>query len=97
MGVEKATLDRFGAVSAETATEMAEKIRLKANADIGVSVTGVAGPNMSEGHPVGYVFIAVSTKEKTISKLLNIKPISRDYVRKTAVLELFRYLMEVIG
>lgn len=95
--VDPTTLEKFGTISSETASEMALGVRVKANADIGVSVTGVAGPNPSEGHPVGYVFIAVSTKEKTVAKLLNIKPISREYVRKTAVAELFKYIMEVIG
>ena len=95
--VDPTTLEKFGTISSETASEMALGVRVKANADIGVSVTGVAGPNPSEGHPVGYVFIAVSTKEKTVAKLLNKKPISREYVRKTAVAELFKYIMEVIG
>lgn len=91
------TLDRFGTISSETATEMAQGVRTRSGADIGVAVTGVAGPNPSEGHPMGYVFIAVSVKEKTVSKFLNIKPDSREFVRKTAALELFKYTMEVIG
>lgn len=91
------TLEKFGTISSETASEMALGVRVRANADIGVSVTGVAGPNSSEGHPVGYVFIAVSVKDKTVSKLLNIKPSSRNYVRKSAVIELFKFIMEVIG
>lgn len=91
------TLEKFGTISSETASEMALGVRVRANADIGVSVTGVAGPNPSEGHPVGYVFIAVSVKDKTVAKLLNIKPSSRDYVRKSAVIELFKFIMEVIG
>ena len=47
---------------------MAENIRKKANSDIGVAITGVAGPSASEGHPMGYVFIAVSNKKHTKTK-----------------------------
>ncbi|MBE6749957.1 MAG: CinA family protein [Ruminococcaceae bacterium] len=90
--VRKETLDKYGAVSEQTAKEMAINIRKKANADFGISVTGVAGPSSSEGHPAGYVFIAVASKEKCTAKLLNIKPLSRDYVRKKAVISLFELL-----
>lgn len=61
LGVEKETLDSFGAVSAETAAEMAAGVRKIMNAEIGVSVTGLAGPNGGEGKPVGLVFVAVNS------------------------------------
>ena len=89
LGVDAQTLNEFGAVSSQTASQMAENIRKLANADIGVSVTGVAGPTSQEGHPVGYVFIGVSDKEATVTKLLSIPPESRDFVREQAVLQLF--------
>ena len=60
LGVLPETLKRHGAVSAETALEMARGIREKTGADIGVSTTGVAGPDPSEGKAVGTVFVAVS-------------------------------------
>ncbi|MBR2636370.1 MAG: competence/damage-inducible protein A [Oscillospiraceae bacterium] len=60
LGVKEETLKAFGAVSAETALEMARGIRERTGADIGVSTTGVAGPDPSEGKPVGTVFVAVS-------------------------------------
>ena len=68
VGVKKETLDTFGTISAECAEEMAEGIRLLADSDIGVSITGLAGPTGDEGKPVGLVFIGISTKEKTFSK-----------------------------
>ena len=61
LGVQKETLDSFGAVSAETAAEMAAGVRKIMNAEIGVSVTGLAGPIGGEGKPVGLVYVAVNS------------------------------------
>ena len=61
LGVKKETLDSFGAGSAETAAEMAAGVREIMNAEIGVSVTGLAGPNGGEGKPVGLVYVAVNS------------------------------------
>lgn len=96
LGVSEQTLEKFGAVSENTALEMATNIRKISNADIGVSVTGAAGPDGTEGHPAGYVFIALSTKENTVVKLLNIEPISRNYVRETAVEEIFKLIQQYL-
>ena len=70
LGVKKSTLDKFGAVSKEVALEMADGLLKKANLDIAVSTTGIAGPSSdSSGNPVGLVFIAIVTKsEKTVFK-----------------------------
>ena len=62
LGVSTETLDEHGAISAETAKEMAEGIRKVMNADIGVSVTGNAGPGAAEEKPVGLVYIGVSSE-----------------------------------
>ena len=63
LGVSTETLDEHGAISEETAKEMAEGIRKVMNADIGVSVTGNAGPGAAENKPVGLVFIGVSSEK----------------------------------
>ena len=84
LGVSEDTLKKYGAVSEQTAKEMAENVRCIANTDMGASVTGVAGPDGSEGHEPGYVFIAVSGKNGTVVKLLNIEPESRNFVREKA-------------
>lgn len=61
LGVKEATLRRFGAVSPETAGEMAEGIARSSGADIGVSTTGIAGPEGgSPEKPVGLVYIGLS-------------------------------------
>ena len=86
LGVKKSTLDSFGAVSAETAKEMAEGIRLSSGADVGVSTTGFAGPDGgTDSNPVGTVYIGVSYGDKSIVKRLQI-PGSRERVRNMACL-----------
>lgn len=58
LGVEKNTLNQFGAVSEEVALEMARGVRKQANADIGLSITGIAGPSGgTDQKPVGLTFI----------------------------------------
>ena len=57
--VEEETLKNFGAVSSQTALEMAANVREIFSATIGLSTTGVAGPDKSEGKPVGLVYIAI--------------------------------------
>ena len=61
LGVRQETLDTFGAISEETAREMAEEVRRISGAEIGVSVTGNAGPQASEGKDVGLVYIGVDS------------------------------------
>ena len=61
LGVSTETLNEHGAISEETAKEMAEGIRRVMNADIGISVTGNAGPGAAENKPVGLVYIGVSS------------------------------------
>lgn len=67
LGVSAETLERYGAVSEETACEMASGARLKAKTHIGLAVTGIAGPTGgSEAKPVGTVFIAISDSKGVI-------------------------------
>ena len=96
LGVKKETLDTLGAVSRETARQMAECILKKAAADIGISVTGVAGPNGSEGHMPGLVYIAAAYKGEATVKELNISPISREYVREQAAEQLLRLALNTV-
>jgi nicotinamide-nucleotide amidase len=64
LSVKPQTLEKFGAVSAETAQEMALGIRDYTHSDFGVSITGIAGPDGgSQEKPVGLVYIGLATPE----------------------------------
>ncbi len=66
LNVKKETLEKHGAVSKQVALEMAEGIRKKSKADIGISSTGIAGPTGgTKEKPVGLVYIGISTKTET--------------------------------
>ena len=60
LGVDDAQIASNGTIDAEVARQMAEGIRLRLGATWGVATTGNAGPESSEGKPVGTVFIAVA-------------------------------------
>lgn len=59
LGVQEETIDKYGAVSEQTAVEMAAGVAKRLNTDVAIATTGVAGPKTSENKPVGTVFIAV--------------------------------------
>ena len=85
LGVKEETLAQFGAVSGETAREMAEGARRATGADVAVSVTGVAGPSSDEmGNVVGTVFIAFSSEQETISEKLQLSG-DREKIREQSV------------
>ena len=66
--VQEATLTNYGAVSEQTACEMAQGVRKLFGSDFGVGITGNAGPGGSEGKPVGLVYIAVATGDEVYCK-----------------------------
>lgn len=71
LGVKAETLEVHGAVSEETAREMANGVRAALNSDIGVGITGISGPlSDNTAKPVGLIYIALSTNEKTVVKEL---------------------------
>ncbi len=72
LGVKRETLDLYSAVSREVAVELAENVRIKLGATYGLSVTGVAGPDSDGIHPVGTVFVGLSTAEKTYVRALQL-------------------------
>jgi nicotinamide-nucleotide amidase len=66
LGVKQETLDRFGAVSEETALEMAEGICRGSGSALGISTTGIAGPDGgTDEKPVGLVYIGISLNGRT--------------------------------
>ncbi|MGZ3599823.1 MAG: competence/damage-inducible protein A [Ktedonobacterales bacterium] len=60
-GVPRETLETYGAISVETARAMAQAALVRLGASVGVGITGVAGPALQEGKPVGTVHIAVAS------------------------------------
>ena len=67
LGVSQGLLDRYGAVSAWVAGEMVSGVRRLLNADIAVSVTGLAGPGGDEyGNPVGTVYIGYEDHQRSV-------------------------------
>ena len=95
--VNAQTLQKYGTVSEFTAKEMAENLRKISGADIGLSVTGVAGPDPSENKPVGLVYIALSQQNNTIVKTLNIENHGRDYIRNVTAMEVFNLLINYLN
>ena len=67
LGVDQGLLDTLGPVSEPVARQMAEGVRRVIGADLGLSVTGIAGPNSDEtGRPVGLVYIGASFGDRTV-------------------------------
>ena len=93
LGVARKTLVKYGAVSKETALEMAKGVKFLAGTDIGVSVTGIAGPTGgTKSKPVGLVYAALVIGKKRIVKELRFRG-SRDEIKfqtSQAVLDLIR-------
>lgn len=72
LGVQKQTLEEFGAVSEQTVIEMAEGVKRLAHADYAIATSGIAGPGGgTDDKPVGTVWIAVSGLKETYTKLFN--------------------------
>ncbi len=93
LGVRKDTLAAHGAVSPEVASEMAEGVRRVSGADIGVGITGIAGPTGGTPEkPVGLIYISVATERGTerFRYLPGHKGLSRDALRYAATQQALR-------
>ncbi len=92
LGVKEETLQKHGAVSHETAGEMAEAVRKRAKTDFGVSTTGIAGPGGgTQKKPVGLVYIGISTEKGTKTYVLRLSG-DREAVRRKTVKAVFHFL-----
>jgi nicotinamide-nucleotide amidase len=100
LGVDAGLLAEYGAVHPDVASAMAEGVRLAttvdgAPADIGLSTTGVAGPEPQDGQPVGTVFIAVATRQSTSVRALTLSG-TREAIRRQVVSESLTQLGDVL-
>ena len=99
LGVRPETLDLHGAVSPETAQEMAEGVRRVAGAGIGLATTGIAGPGGgTEAKPVGTVCVALAWEGGVWSRRYQLGTRQRDWVKRaTAQLALDRIRRHLLG
>jgi PncC family amidohydrolase len=85
LGVNELTLKSYGAVSAETAYEMAEGLIKTNNCDIAIATTGIAGPKSDNTNkPVGLAFISVGIKDNISVYKFNFEG-NRESITKTAI------------
>ena len=97
LGVSATTLATFGAVSKETATQMAVGALERASVDLAVSITGIAGPGgATPGKPVGLVHFAAAARDgRILHREQRFGAIGRSAVRQRSVVEALRMLMEL--
>ena len=94
VGVKRETLDKYGAVSKEVAIEMVEGAVSKSKADVGISATGVAGPDGGTPEkPVGLLYIGLSIKGDTQIHEFQLQG-DRQENRKKTVEEAFELLIK---
>lgn len=84
LGVRQETIDKFGAVSRETALEMVNGLRKKTSAQVCISITGIAGPNGgTPDKPVGLVYIGVSVGDRVVCQSFELMG-NRERIRNDA-------------
>ena len=100
LSVKRATIEKYGAVSQETAIEMAQGARILFNVDICISDTGIAGPTGSAmNKPIGLFYIGLSSSYKNICKKIMLsgsREENRESVIEAALELLNQYLTQYI-
>ncbi len=97
LGVREETLNKYGAVSKETAKEMALGALKVSGVDFSVAVTGIAGPGGgSIDKPVGLVFIAMADKKQSVSVKKLVLRGDRKEIRLQSVTESLKFLLEAV-
>ena len=98
LGISEKTIKKFGAVSHEVACEMANTVAFKAKADIGIGITGIAGPGgATKNKKVGEVHIALDAFKKDITRTQQLKlKGSRNHIRLSSVDSALDLLIEYI-
>ena len=97
LGVQQATLDRYGAVSPQTAQEMAIGALNRSHAQISVSITGIAGPDGgTAAKPVGMVCFAWATQDGLVQQETRYFTGDREAVRRQAVATALQGILRIL-
>lgn len=97
LGVQPRTLEEFGAVSAETAAEMAVGALTQSNAQVSIALTGIAGPDGGSPHkPVGTVWFGLKLALAEVRTQINQFSGSRQEIREQAIHVAINLLLESI-
>ncbi len=96
LGVKKKTLEKYTAVSSETAAEMAEGLCRASGSDICISVTGYAGPGDSDAEPAGLFYVGACAFGKTTVREYRRKGARREDVRLYACRQMLRTIYELL-
>ena len=98
LGVSEQTLARYGAVSEQTAREMARGARERLGVDVAVSTTGLAGPDGGTAEkPVGTVYVGISTERGENVRRLSLSPMrSREYIRAVSASNAYDMILKEI-
>ena len=96
LGVDPELIKRHGAVSEDVARAMAEGALARSDADIAVSVTGVAGPGASEAKPEGMVCFGLDTGDWVRAETVEFGALGRAGVRKATVTHALALLVSAI-
>lgn len=96
LGVRPETLARHGAVSEQTAAEMAQGALARSAAGLAVSTTGIAGPGGSDHKPEGRVCFGLASGRGTRTETVEFGAIGRDRVRAASVEHALRLLLSAL-
>jgi PncC family amidohydrolase len=97
LGVSPETIQQYGVVSEEVAREMAAGVAATAKAEVGVGITGIAGPSGAvPGKPVGTVCFGISVNGEVTTWTKQFGDIGRNYVRRDSVEFCFDKLLELL-
>ncbi|MEK7792070.1 MAG: CinA family protein [Pseudomonadota bacterium] len=97
LGVQQATLDQFGAVSAQTAQEMVMGALNRSHAQVGVSITGIAGPDGGTAmKPVGMICFAWATRDGMVRQETQFFKGNRDTIRQLSVAAALRGVVHLL-
>lgn len=96
LGVSSQTLDKYGAISPQTAEEMVRGLCRKSGCRICVSVTGNAGPDADEGKPVGQFFVGLMNGDEVTVKEFRANRNNRNYIREFACYQMVKMVHNVL-